>query len=110
MSIELRERDALWCRALIAILDTDQIAKVTAEFNRIRPDKTVNQNVSTGSVWFWICKNCEQKNGKEYDVCWRCKHARPAPIATTPSGHCYELGVTHNCGVKDCPANISNPA
>jgi hypothetical protein len=34
-----RERDALWCRALVATLSTEDIERVTKEFNRIRPDK-----------------------------------------------------------------------
>lgn len=34
----LRDRDVLWCRALVAVLNIGDIAKVTAEFNRIRPE------------------------------------------------------------------------
>lgn len=43
MNNELRERDLLWCKALVATLGIDEIARVTAEFNRIRPDKAVEQ-------------------------------------------------------------------
>lgn len=32
------ERDRLWCRALVATLLAEDIASVTTEFNRIRPD------------------------------------------------------------------------
>lgn len=45
MDRKLRERDLLWCRALIATLGTEEIEKVTAEFNRIRPDKAIGQCV-----------------------------------------------------------------
>lgn len=33
------DRDRLWCMALVATCDTDTIARVTAEFNRIRRDE-----------------------------------------------------------------------
>lgn len=39
MSNEFAERDRLWCKALIETLGVDDIAKVTAHFNQIRPDK-----------------------------------------------------------------------
>ena len=26
--------------------------------------------------WFWVCGRCEQKNGKEYDTCWKCGQHR----------------------------------
>jgi len=45
MNNELRERDLLWCRALIATLTPYEIQKVTEEFNRIRPDKAVEHRV-----------------------------------------------------------------
>lgn len=34
----IRDRDVLWCRALIHELDTTEIARVTKYFNNIRPD------------------------------------------------------------------------
>lgn len=45
MNNELRERDSLWCKALVATLGIEEIARVTAEFNRIRPDKAVEHSV-----------------------------------------------------------------
>ena len=44
MDEKLADRDRLWCRALVATLGIDEIARVTAEFNRIRPD-TAQQSV-----------------------------------------------------------------
>jgi hypothetical protein len=32
--------------------------------------------VQSDGAWFWVCHNCEQKNGKEYNVCWRCDQPR----------------------------------
>ena len=34
----IRDRDALWCRALIGALDTDDVHAVTKLFNELRPD------------------------------------------------------------------------
>jgi len=45
MDKKLRERDLLWCRALIATLNTEDIELVTAEFNRIRPQQDVQVTV-----------------------------------------------------------------
>lgn len=45
MDKKLRERDLLWCRALVSTLAPSEIQKVTEEFNRIRPDKAVEQRV-----------------------------------------------------------------
>lgn len=52
-----------------------------------------------------------------YHKCSRCGYFRrfrkpqpPEPyepeIRTTPSGHEYEMGVAHDCGEPDCPANL----
>ena len=45
MDKKLRERDLIWCRALVATLTPSEIQKVTEEFNRIRPDKAVEHRV-----------------------------------------------------------------
>ncbi len=39
MNEQDRKRDVIWCRALVAILDVEQIADVTAKFNKLRPDR-----------------------------------------------------------------------
>ena len=39
----LRERDVLWCKALIATLDARQIEAVTRHFNEHRPDAATEE-------------------------------------------------------------------
>lgn len=34
-----RQRDRLWCSALLHVLDTKDVERVLATFNRIRPDQ-----------------------------------------------------------------------
>ena len=34
-----RDRDRIWCQALIELLDISDIARVTRRVNEIRPDK-----------------------------------------------------------------------
>lgn len=43
---------------------------------RLANFNSAKQSVQADVAWFWICPNCEQKNGKEYNVCWRCDQPR----------------------------------
>ena len=47
MDKKMRERDLLWCKALVSTLAPYEIQKVTEEFNRIRPDKAAQH----GAQW-----------------------------------------------------------
>lgn len=35
-------------------------------------------------------------------------HAPDGNIYELENGHRYEMGVTHDCGVADCPANVGD--
>ena len=55
LGIPIKESDAAWILSVVE-------------------EKLRNEKVDV--VWYWVCQNCEQKNGKEYNVCWRCNHSR----------------------------------
>lgn len=69
---------------------------------RLLGHKNVRVGDSAKYEWF-RCSSCNESS----------RYRRPQPpeelptfTKKTPSGHEYEMGVMHECGVEDCPANI----
>ncbi len=57
LKAKLRDRDVLWCRALINELTTDQIEKVTGYFQMIRDDpRTPSKNEDKIRVLLSACQ------------------------------------------------------
>jgi hypothetical protein len=87
-------------------------------------DGTVHLGAGSGDGQRFRCEPCHLKAGRYckackrkiltpgVEVCGFCKEdlERHTDIRSTPSGHLYQMGVSHDCGVSGCPANVRRNA